>query len=743
MWFIVALYVDLEKLFRWLIVVAERKSGFFVKVKDGEKFDRAGEKEIPIRSLHDGDSIMKPHKESSKATQPAGNGGEECLPANPGNGSMADDNIAMINRLRESEENFRALAEACPYGILIYQNEYWVYVNPAGQDITGYSAEELFRMKFWEIVDPEHREIARDRGLRREAGEYVIPSYDLKIRTKNGHARWISLTTTTCTFNGKTAGMLIAADITKDRERREELWESEQKYRTIINNIDEGYYEIDLDGSLTFFNESTCRIVGRPAQELHGLNYREYTGEEDARRLYSIFREVYETGRPARSIDLGFYRPDGERRHVEVSATLIRNRSGELMGFRGLVRDITDRKQAEAEKAKLEAQLMHAHKMEAVGTLAGGIAHDFNNILQAINGYAQILLMNKKPDDPDYERLIHLEKAGERASGLIQQLLTFSRKVEGEHRPISLNEEIRSVRKLLEQTLPKMIDIRLELESGLWFVKADPMHMEQILLNLACNAADAMPGGGRLTVGTKNVVFDEEYCRGHLDATPGQYVLMTVSDTGAGMDPETLKHIFDPFYTTKEAGKGTGLGLASVYGIVKGHGGRIQCYSEPGQGAVFRIYLPATHKTMEACAEKKSAQNAPATGGNECILVVDDEPTVREMAGEMLGHFGYRIFEAESGEHAIEVFRDNPGAIDLVILDLNMPGMGGYKCLQELLSICPEIKVLIASGYATDQHARQALSAGAVSFIGKPYHLREIAQKVRGALDGPDGAAPH
>ncbi len=681
---------------------------------------------------------MKSRKEASKATPPAGNGGDEHFSGNENDADRTEDTLAIVERLRESEEKFRSLAEACPYGILIYRNEYWVYVNPAGQNITGYSAEELFRMKFWEIVHPEHREIVRDRGVRREAGEDVTPSYDLKIRTKNGHTRWISLNGTTCTFDGKTAGMLIAADITMDRQRREELWESEQKYRTIINNIEEGYYEIDLSGSLTFFNESICRIVERPARDLHGLNYREYTSEEDARRLYRIFRDVYENDRPARSVDLGFYRPDGERRHVEVSAALIRNRSGEPAGFRGLVRDITDRKQAEEEKARLEAQLMHAHKMEAVGTLAGGIAHDFNNILQAINGYAQILLMNKKPGDPDYERLIHLEKAGERASGLIQQLLTFSRKVEGEHRPISLNEEIRSVRKLLEQTLPKMIDIRLELESGLWSVKADPMHMEQILLNLACNAADAMPDGGRLTIGTKNVVLDEDYCRRHLEATPGQYVLMTVSDTGAGMDSETLKHIFDPFYTTKEAGKGTGLGLASVYGIVKGHGGRIQCYSESGQGTVFRMYLPATCKTPEAGAEKKKPEKAPATDGNECILVVDDEPTVREMAGEMLGHYGYRVFEAESGEHAIEVFQDNPGAIELVILDLNMPGMGGYKCLQELLAIHPEIKVLIASGYATDQHARQAISAGAVSFIGKPYHLREMAQKVRGALDGPD-----
>jgi len=229
-------------------------------------------------------------------------------------------------------------------------------------------------------------------------------------------------------------------------------------------------------------------------------------------------------------------------------------------------------------------------------------------------------------------------------------------------------------------------------------------------------------------------VLDDDYCRRHFEAAPGKYVLMTVSDTGAGMDSEMLNHIFDPFYTTKEAGKGTGLGLASAYGIVKGHGGRIQCYSEPGQGTVFRIYLPATRKAREAGAEREKMQKATATGGNEYILVVDDEPTVREMATEMLGHFGYRVCVAESGEHAIEVFQDNPG-IDLVILDLNMPGMGGYKCLQKLLSIRPELKVLIASGYATDQHARQALSAGAVSFIGKPYHLREMAQKVRGALD--------
>ncbi|MFO8112297.1 MAG: PAS domain S-box protein [Desulfosalsimonadaceae bacterium] len=645
-----------------------------------------------------------------------------------------DEKKKVNGQLRESEEKFRSLAEACPYGILIYQDDHWVYTNPAGEKISGYPAEDLYRMKFWEIVHPEHRDMVRERGLKRQAGEKVPPAYDFKILGREGAVRWISLTGANCFYQGRPAGMITVCDITEQKQKEQALRESEEKYRAIIDNIEEGYYEVDTAGDFTFFNEQICVIAGCAHHEIEGVNYRAYTTPADAKRLLRTFRRIFQTEKPVKAFDLQICRPDGEIRHVEISASLISDPSGGAAGFRGIMRDITDRKKAEEERERLEAQLMHAHKMEAVGTLAGGVAHDFNNILQAINGYTQLLMMNRAPDDPDSDKLMQLEKAGERASGLVRQLLTFSRKVAGERRPVHLNREIMSAQKLLKQTLPKMIDIRLVMEENLWVVNADPLHMEQILLNLASNAADAMPDGGRLTIETQNVVLDESYCSDHVESVPGKYVLLMVSDTGSGMNPETRRHIFDPFYTTKAVGKGTGLGLASVYGIVREHGGLINCYSEPGQGAVFRIYLPASFRKEDAVEENDSPLVPPA-GGKEGVLVIDDEATVREMAKEMLEYYGYRVLCAEDGERALDMYRENASNIDLIILDLNMPGMGGYKCMQKLLEIDPEARILIASGYSTDHHAQQALRSGAADFIGKPYRLQEMARKVRSALD--------
>ncbi len=645
-----------------------------------------------------------------------------------------DESKKINEQLRESEEKFRTLAEACPYGIMIYQDEYWVYTNPAGEVISGYSAEEFYTMKFWEIVHPDHQEMVRERGLKRQAGQDVVSSYDLKILDKNKDERWISLTGTTCLFKGKPAGMITIFDITQRKQSQQALWESEEKYRTIIENIAEGYYEVDLKGKFLFFNEPVCKIAALAPHEMWAVHFRDFTTKKDGQRLLKTFNEVYRTGLPAKAFDLEIERQDGQRRYVEISTSLMMDHSGQAAGFRGIIRDITDRKEAEEEKAVLEAQLFHAHKMEAVGTLAGGIAHDFNNILQAINGYTQLLLMSKSKDDPDCEKLMQLEKASDRAASLIQQLMTFSRKVEGKRQLISLNDEIVMVQKLLEQTLPKMIDIKIDPDPDLWAVNADPLHIEQILLNLGSNAADAMPDGGRLCIETKNIILDETYCREHVESVPGEYVMLRVSDTGCGMDSETVCHIFDPFYTTKAIGKGTGLGLASVYGIVKGHGGRINCYSEIDQGSVFTIYLPAVEKRCSLLENPKKV-TASFWRGNETILVIDDEPAVREMAKEMLEYFGYQAFCVESGEVALDIYSENPDRFHLVILDINMPGMGGYGCMQKLLDIEPKAKILIASGYSTEQHAGKAISFGAASFIGKPYHLNEMARKVRTVLD--------
>jgi CheY-like chemotaxis protein len=371
--------------------------------------------------------------------------------------------------------------------------------------------------------------------------------------------------------------------------------------------------------------------------------------------------------------------------------------------------------------------------MEAVGTLAGGIAHDFNNLLQAVQGYAQLLQMRKGKEESGQRELSQIIRAAERGADLTQQLLTFSRKVESELRPIDLNQEVESVRLLLERTIPKMIQMEFRLAEDLKIVNADPGQVEQILINLAVNAKDAMPEGGKFIVETANVSLDENYCMIHPEAQPGKYVQLTVSDTGHGMNRKTLEHIFEPFYTTKETGKGTGLGLATVYGIVKSHKGHLTCYSEPDEGTTFKIYFPAI-QSMDKTVRPEE-EPAVSRGGTETILLVDDEEPIRILGTQILEEFGYTVLSAADGESALQIYQEEHEKIALVILDLIMPGMGGKRCLVELLKVNPEARVAIASGYSPDGPTREILKNGAKGFVSKPYDIRQMLNVVREVLD--------
>jgi len=316
---------------------------------------------------------------------------------------------------------------------------------------------------------------------------------------------------------------------------------------------------------------------------------------------------------------------------------------------------------------------------------------------------------------------------------LTQQLLTFSRKVESQLRPVDLNQEIIQVEKLLKRTIPKMIDIELNLNDTLKIINADPTQMEQVMMNLAVNARDAMPDGGKLIIGTDNLVLNEEFCRINIGAVPGTYVMLAVSDTGHGMDRETLEHIFEPFYTTKEIGKGTGLGLAMVYGIVKNHSGYITCNSEAGSGTTFKIYLPIIEEATDE--ELGDEPEAMPEGGTETILLVDDESYIRDLGKKMLTRFGYTVLTAVDGESALALYREKRTHISLVILDLSMPGMGGERCLEELLRTDPGAKVIIASGYAVDEPKAKVMKARAYGFVGKPYDMKKLLEVIREVID--------
>ena len=526
---------------------------------------------------------------------------------------------------------------------------------------------------------------------------------------------------------------LIKMDIDQlfqERKRAgDALRESEGKYRAVLESIEEGYFEVDIAGNFTFFNQSMCKILGYSEHELMGINYRRYLDEENARKVSQTFNRVYKTAKYNEGFDFELIRKDETRRHVETSAYLLRNADGQPTGFRGILRDVTERKQAGEEKERLEVQLQQAQKMEAVGTLAGGIAHDFNNLLMAIQSRTSIMLMNKDSSHPDFKHLTGIEGHVESAADLTMQLLGFARGGKYEVRPTDINEVIKKQNRMFGRT-KKEITIRGKYEKDLWSVEVDRGQIEQVLLNLYVNAWQAMPGGGNLYLETENVTLDENYVK-PFSIEPGRYVKISVTDTGVGMDKATQERIFDPFFTTKEMGRGTGLGLASVYGIIKNHGGFINVYSEKGHGTTFNIYLPASEK--EVIEEKKSTGDI--LRGSETVLFVDDEDMIIEVAEELLEQLGYKVLTARSGKEAIEIYEENKERIYIVILDMVMPDMSGGETYDRLKEINPDIKVLLASGYSLNGAATEILDRGCNGFIQKPVKMGALSQKLREILD--------
>jgi PAS domain S-box-containing protein len=431
----------------------------------------------------------------------------------------------------------------------------------------------------------------------------------------------------------------------------------------------------------------------------------------------------------------------GNTLDLQVKKVVVAGHEHDFSHILTTILDLTESKRIQREKQKMESQLRQAQKMEAVGTLAGGIAHDFNNILAAITGYSELALESYgEGADPSQEIGLVINSAG-RARELVRKILAFSRKANIELRPLNINQVITDWAQIIERTIPRMIKIELRLDSDLKTINGDPNQIEQVLFNLASNAQDAMPNGGSLAVQTGNIHLDQDYAGAHLGAKAGNYVLMSVSDTGAGMDKECSSRIFEPFYTTKEVGKGTGLGLASVYGIVKSHGGYITCDSELDNGTTFKVYWPVLNARAKPVQAGRNGAEA-VRGGHETILVTDDEEHLRDIASRILERQGYQVKTANNGEEALALYQESDGDIGLVILDVSMPGMGGHRCLLELLKLNPAAKVIIASGYSRQVQLKDTLKSGAAGFIAKPFRKKELLVKVRAVLDGRPNPIP-
>ncbi|MBU1741703.1 MAG: response regulator, partial [Proteobacteria bacterium] len=505
---------------------------------------------------------------------------------------------------------------------------------------------------------------------------------------------------------------------------------SEAKYRHVVENANEAIV-IYQDERPQFFNARALAIFGCIEEEFGSLSFFSTVHQDDR---YLVSQRYYRRFRGEKGPQLNEFRvfdKSGDVKWLQASMVVVdwEGRSAIL----AIMNDVTESIKARLEINKLQDQLSQSQKMEAIGTLAGGVAHDFNNILQAISGYVQLLLVKRDESDADYGALSEIDASVERAGQLIRQLLTFSRRIERALEPVDLNQEVLHACQFLERTIPKMILIENRLAGDLKQVSADKTQINQILMNLGSNASHAMPEGGRLVIETGNIHLDEFHCRANPDLEPGEYVFLRVSDNGHGIEEATIKHIFEPFFTTKGLGQGTGLGLATVYGIVTAHSGHVTCQSQVGQGTSFAIYLPAIETQPHKRAEEAGLE-AEHLGGSETILLVDDERAILDAAEEMLHHYGYQTITASSGEEALDKYRTKGALIDVVILDLGMPGMGGQSCLKKILEFDPAARVIIASGYSAEGQIEEVIQSGAMDFIGKPYRLAELLRKIRGVL---------
>lgn len=628
------------------------------------------------------------------------------------------------DQLIKSETMYRELVTHMNEGLVITdEKNNFIFMNPRFCEMLGYTQKEIMGMQGKDILDDKNYNIfLKEVKARRTKGK--VSRYELTFNTKSDKKLHCLLSAFPVLEKGVYKGSNITVtDLTELKEKEEALQKSEMMYRDLVTSMNEGLAITDEMGNCTFVNPKFCEMMEYSAEELTSMKNKDNLDEQSRLILKNEPTELA-TGK-ASKYEIAYITKSGKKLPVLLSVSPIII-DGVYKGARSVITDITAFKE-------MENKLLQAQKMEAIGVLAGGVAHDFNNILQTISGYTQILLLSKKSGAPDFNDLKAIEESAQKASSLTKQLLVFARKSESNLKPIDLNREVNKISDILSRTLPKMIEIELSLVENLKTVNADSVQIEQIIMNIGLNAAQAMPDGGKLIIETRNINSYEKKAIPDLGLNHEKYVLLSISDTGIGMDEETQKHIFEPFFTTKGA-YGTGLGLAMVYGLVKNHKGHLTCRSNPGYGTVFTIYFPVI-ETLPAEPNIKMIEEKELNRGNETILLVDDEEPLRRLGHELLNRQGFNVIVAESGERAIEIYKKKKGTIDLVILDVSMPGMGGYLCFEELKRITPHVKVIIVTGYSDDGKVKEIIKSGAAGFVGKPYRLTNILNKIREILD--------
>ncbi len=526
----------------------------------------------------------------------------------------------------------------------------------------------------------------------------------------------------------------LEASANEHRRAEEALRESEERFRQMYDEAPVGYHELDREGRIIRVNRRELEMLGYTEEELLGRPVWKFVVEEEMTRQV-IMAKITGDVSFHETFERTYRRKDGTTLPVLIEDRIIRNKKGRITGIRSMIEDITERRRAEEALQKSEEQLRQWQRVEAIGRLAGGVAHDFNNLLMTIKGCSELLLGGLDQSDPRREEVEEIRKAAERATALTRQLLAFGRRQVLQPQVLDLNEVVANMDRMLQRLIGEDIQLLTVLDPELWPVKVDPGQIEQVIMNLAVNARDAMPGGGKLTIETANVILDEGYARRHVSVKPGPCVMLAVTDAGSGMDKETQSHLFEPFFTTKRTGEGAGLGLSTVYGIVKQSGGNIWAYSELGQGTTFKIYLPRVEEAVKTYRPKTAPAVSP--GGSETILLVEDEEAVRTIVSKILQNRGYTVLEAHHGNEALQICERHEGPIHLMVTDVVMPQVSGRELAERLTLLRPEIRVLFMSGYPDNAIVHHGVLGAGTAFLQKPFTLNALECKVRELLDAP------
>jgi len=635
---------------------------------------------------------------------------------------MLEDLEEAKRRLQEGESRYRSVFENTGTATVIIEEDGTVTLaNDQFAALCGYTREEIEGRKSWiEFVAEKDREKTREYYHRRRLDPRGTPArHECDLVDRNGEVRNILLTVNMITGTSQCVASLL--DITERKRADMALRESEEKYRLLVANAGEAILIVQ-DGDIRFLNRKCLEMTGYSEEELLESRFADLVHPDDRGMVLQRYEERLRGEREPETYAFRILNKAVEEIWVQLCGARItwEGRPADL----AFLQDITEQK-------KLEAQFVQAQKMEAVGRLAGGIAHDFNNMIGAILGYCDLILPGLREGDPLYSDIMQIKICAERSAALTRQLLAFSRKQILVPKVLNFSEVVEEFKSVLSRLIGEHIKLQIIRRASLGFVKADHGQIEQIIMNLAVNARDAMPDGGKLTIEIENVQIDERYAATHIGATSGPHVMLAVTDTGCGMAPETLSRIFEPFFTTKEPSKGTGLGLSTVYGIVKQSGGSIWVYSELGKGTTFKLYFP---RVEGARTEMKPVRPDALRGAGETVLVVEDSDALRNLVVQILARGGYRVVAARNGGEALLTCERFPGRIELLLTDVVMPQMGGRELANRLTQSCSEMKVLYMSGYTDSSITHNGMLEAGVHFIQKPFNVEALLAKVREVL---------